>query len=224
MNQRVVWLVTWLVGVSLVAAPGSPLPTRRAMSLAAEQTVATVVTPTEAHAAEACPPTKATPRPEAAARVPVTTAGVMAPLRMSEAELAQFESLLDEAKGIGVTAVSVDVWWGLVENTGDQHFDWRYYDQVFQKIRGKGLKIVPIMAFHKCGGGPGDNCDIPLPAWVWGRFTAVGLSADDLKYESETGNVQDDAIAPWASENPAVLAQFSRIYRCVRAALRPSRR
>ena len=107
-----------------------------------------------------------------------------------------------------MTAVSVDVWWGLVEATGDQHFDWRYYDQVFQKIRGKGLKIVPIMAFHQCGAGPGDDCDIPLPQWVWDHFTAVGLSANDLKYESETGTVQDDAIAPWATEHPAVLAQF----------------
>jgi hypothetical protein len=26
--------------------------------------------------------------------------------------------------------------------------------------------------------GPGDDCDIPLPAWVWGRFTAVGVSAN----------------------------------------------
>jgi beta-amylase len=168
MSPRFVGVLTWLMGLSLMAAP-------------------------------IC---------GAAARVPVTIAAVMAPLRMSETELAQFDSLLDEAKGIGVHAVSVDVWWGLVENTGDQHFDWRYYDQVFQKIRGKGLKIVPIMAFHKCGGGPGDNCDIPLPTWVWGRFTAVGLSANDLKYESETGNVQDDAIPPWATENPAVLAQF----------------
>jgi len=208
MNRRVVWLVTWLMGVSLVAAPGSPLPTRRAMSLAAEQTVATVVTPTEAQAAEASPPTQAAAPPGATARVPVTTAAVMAPLFVSEAELAQFESLLDEAKSIGVTAVSVDVWWGLVETTGDQHFDWRYYDQVFHKIRGKGFKIIPILAFHQCGGGPGDDCDIPLPDWVWDRFTAVGLSANDLKYESETGTVQDNAIPPWATEHPAVLAQF----------------
>jgi beta-amylase len=168
MSPRFFGLLTWLMGLSLVAAP-------------------------------IC---------GAAPRVPVTTAAVMAPLRMSKPELAQFDSLLDEAKAIGVTAVSVDVWWGLVETTGDQHFDWRYYDQVFQKIRGKGLKIIPIMAFHKCGGGPGDDCNIPLPAWVWGRLTAVGGSADDLKYESETGTVQDDAIPPWASEDPAVLAQF----------------
>jgi beta-amylase len=130
MSPRFVGLLTWLMGLSLMAAP-------------------------------IC---------GAAARVPVTTAAVMAPLHMSEAELAQFESLLDEAKGIGVTAVSVDVWWALVETTGDQQFDSSYYDQVFQKIRGKGFKIVPILAFHKCGGGPGDTCDIPLPTWVWDEW------------------------------------------------------
>ena len=26
--------------------------------------------------------------------------------------------------------------------------------------------------------GPCDDYDIPLPVWVWGRFTAVGVSAN----------------------------------------------
>jgi len=128
---------------------------------------------------------------------------------MSDAEITNFDNLLNDAKGIGVNAISVDVWWGLVENNGNQNFDWSYYDKVFQKIRDKGLKIVPIMSFHKCGGGPGDSCNISLPTWIWSHFTNAGLSSHDLKYESETGKVQDDAIAPWVIENPTVLAQFS---------------
>jgi len=139
----------------------------------------------------------------------VETAAVMAPLDIRDAaDMQAFQNRLGEAKDLGVNAVSVDVWWGKVERNGDQQFDWAYYDQVFNLIRQAGLKIVPILSFHQCGGGPGDDCDIRLPNWLWSHFTAAGLSADDLKYESETGRIQDDAIVPWATATPAVLDQF----------------
>jgi Glycosyl hydrolase family 14 len=134
--------------------------------------------------------------------VPVETAAVMAPLSIDDAaEMQQFEALLDEAAALGVNAVTVDVWWGKVEAAGDQQFDWSYYDTVFEKIEDSGLEIVPIMSFHKCGGGPGDDCNIPLPTWVWTQFQNVGLGPDDLKYESEVGQTLDDAV-------PAVIQQF----------------
>ncbi len=148
---------------------------------------------------------------DAAGKVPVETVAVMAPLFVESGEMGAFESLLDEAKAMGVNAVSVDVWWGIVEQAGDQSFDWSYYDQVFQKIRDRDLKIVAILSFHKCGGGPGDDCNIPLPGWLWNHFSDAGLNVTDLKYESETGALQDDAIVPWATENPAVLAEFSEL-------------
>lgn len=139
----------------------------------------------------------------------IETAVVMAPLEIHDPdEMKVFQDLLADAKGIGVNAVSVDVWWGKVERNSDQQFDWTYYDQVFDKIRQAGLKIVPILSFHQCGGGPNDDCNIPLPNWLWSRFTAEGLTGNDLKYESETGQVQADAIAPWATTTPAVLEQF----------------
>ena len=139
----------------------------------------------------------------------ITTVCVMAPLTVPSSGMAEFENVLTEAKAIGVTCVSVDVWWGLVEKNGDQNFDWSYYDNVFNRIKNKGLKIIPIISFHKCGGGPGDNCDIPLPGWLWNHFATAGLSDKDLKHESETGKVQDDAIVPWITEKPAVLAEFT---------------
>ena len=142
-------------------------------------------------------------------RVPLETAAVMAPLDIPrQISMPTFEQLLDEAKQIGVDTVSVDVWWGKVEQQGDQQFDWSYYDEVFGKIRAKGLKIVPILSFHKCGGGPGDDCDIPIPSWLYTHFSQIGITANDLKYESETGRLQDDAIVPWATTKPAVLDQF----------------
>jgi len=212
MNRRdfglLVLLGLWtlvIVGCSVVSVPEAASPSEVQTSVTATISPTTESTSTE----EAAQPAEHALLRAADAQVPVNTASVMAPLLMSETELANFDNLLDEAKGIGVNAVSVDVWWGIVEESGDQNFDWSYYDQVFEKIRDKDLKIVPIMSFHKCGGGPGDTCDIPLPDWVWSHFTSEGLSTNDLKYESETGKVQDDAIAPWATENPAVLAQFA---------------
>lgn len=140
---------------------------------------------------------------------PVETVNVMAPLWVSnDSEMEIFDNLLDEAVKIGVTAVSVDVWWGSVEADGDDKFDWSYYDIIFNKIREKGLKIVPIMSFHQCGGGPGDDCNILLPRWIWTHFIEYGLSPADLKFESETGNVLEDTIAPWATKNAAVIAEY----------------
>ena len=148
--------------------------------------------------------------PRAASQAPVETVAVMAPLFMTnQSEQQTFDALLQQAADIGVNAVTVDVWWGVVEGAGNQQFDWTYYDSVFQTIRDRGLKIVPIMSFHKCGGGPGDDCSIPMPGWLANHFNGVGLTADDLRYESETGNQLDDAIAPWATQHPAVLQQFT---------------
>lgn len=133
------------------------------------------------------------------------TANVMAPLLVEDR--AEFRRQLAVAKQIGVDGVSVDVWWGLVEQSGDQQFNWHYYDNIFADIRAAGLKIVPIMAFHQCGGNVGDDCDIPLPAWIWQHFTKAGISATDLQYQSEFGNRSVETLSLWADQ--WVLAQYS---------------
>lgn len=124
-----------------------------------------------------------------------------------------FDDLVASAKQIGATTVSVDVWWRLVEGRGDGQFDWRYYDQIFQHISQAGLKIVPILSFHRCGTGPNDGCNFPLPDWLWTQFTPAGLSAEDLKYESEAGTIIDDSIPPWATARDEVLAPLVRFMR-----------
>ena len=145
--------------------------------------------------------------PALAARL--ETAAVMAPLEIPrQISMEDFERLLDQAKQAGVDAVSVDFFWGKIEANGDENFDWSYYDQIVQRILARNLKIVPILSFHRCGGGPGDDCDIPLPHWLYSSFTSIGLSESDLKYESEQGRIHEDAIVPWATATPAVLNQF----------------
>lgn len=127
------------------------------------------------------------------------TFAVLGPLFISSPqEFTDFDTMLAEAKNIGVQAVSIDVWWGIVQPTSANNFDWSYYDNVFGRIRNNGMKIIPILSFHKCGGGPGDTCNIPIPAWV---FNLV----PDMKYQSGKGNTHDDAVSVWATKEPVVL-------------------
>ncbi|WP_432667547.1 family 14 glycosylhydrolase [Wukongibacter baidiensis] len=131
------------------------------------------------------------------------TSNVMAPLYVSD--WGSFEYQLSMAKDIGVDAVSVDVWWGDVEKQGDNQFNWSYYDQIFSKIKDSGLKIVPIMSFHQCGGNVGDDYTSYLPSWVWSKYrgkTYKGrtLDWDDLKYKSELGNTSAEYLSLWIDD------------------------
>ena len=133
-----------------------------------------------------------------------SSAAVMAPLEVSN--WGEFENQLATPKSIGVTGVSVDVWWGKVEAAGDQQFNWTYYDTIFQKIENAGLNIVPIMSFHQCGGNVGDTCDIPIPSWIWNHYSSQGVSASDLKYKSEYGNESVETVSLWRDDY--VLAEY----------------
>lgn len=131
------------------------------------------------------------------------TANVMAPLHVEDWNWFEYE--LDMAKDMGVDAVSVDVWWGDVEKQGDNQFDWSYYDQIFSKIKNAGLKIVPIMSFHQCGGNVGDDYTSYLPSWVWGKYYGKTykekiLDWDDLKYKSELGNTCAEYLSLWIDD------------------------
>ncbi|MBV2128959.1 family 14 glycosylhydrolase [Arsukibacterium indicum] len=126
------------------------------------------------------------------------TANVMAPLQVTDR--VEFQRQLAIARQIGVDGVSVDIWWGLVEKAGDQQFDWRYYDAIFSDIRAAELKIIPIMAFHQCGGNVGDDCDIPLPPWIWQHYQQQGVTDAELQYQSEFGNRSIETVALWADQ------------------------
>lgn len=125
-----------------------------------------------------------------------TSANVMAPLEVSN--WGSFDAQLNTAASMGVTEVSVDVWWGKVEAAGDQQFDWSYYDTIFSHITNAGLDIVPIMSFHQCGGNVGDTCNIPIPSWIWNHYSPV--PAADLRYKSEQGNESVETVSLWADD------------------------
>lgn len=130
-------------------------------------------------------------------------ASVMAPLTKIT-DWNAFKNQLKTLKNNGVYALTTDVWWGDVEAAGDNQFDWSYYKTYANAVTESGLKWVPILSTHTCGGNPGDDCNIPIPAWLWNKGTA-----DDMKYKSETGYVNNEAISPFWS---GISTQYNELY------------
>lgn len=131
------------------------------------------------------------------------TANAMSPLFISDWQ--RFQDDLSLARQMGMDGISVDVWWGDVEKNGDNQFNWSYYDTVFSKIKAAGLKIVPIMSFHQCGGNVGDDYSSYLPSWIWTKYTGrqfqtITLGVNDLKYKSALGNYSGEYLQLWADD------------------------
>ena len=142
------------------------------------------------------------------AAVSIESANAMASLWLdSEAEWNAFREDLRTAAAYGLDAVSVDVWWGKVEAAGDQVFDWSYYDRIAGEIAAAGLEWVPIFSFHRCGGNVGDDCNIPIPNWIWDHYRSQGLSPSDLRYKSEQGNESYEYVSLWA--DPWVVSEYA---------------
>lgn len=126
----------------------------------------------------------------------VLSADIMAPLIITcEEDWRAFKQQLKIAKDTGIRAVTVDVWWGLVEKDGDQKFHWEYYDRIVMTIQEAGLHWVPIMSFHQCGGNVGDECNIPIPNWIWTAYPDV--MQENLKYQSEKDNFSNETVSLW---------------------------
>jgi len=116
---------------------------------------------------------------------------VMAPLTVDNFDHFAYE--LREMKKLGATGVSTDVWWGLVEKQ-DQQFDWSYYDKLSSLIIDSGLKWVPILSFHQCGGNVGDTCNIPIPSWLWSKYGQGAMT------KSEQGNFSKEFLSVWTTK------------------------
>lgn len=113
----------------------------------------------------------------------------------------KFARQLVEIKQLGIQAVSSDVWWGIIEADREGEFDWSYYDKLSNLIVGAGLKWVPILSFHKCGGNIGDDCTVNLPSWVFPKLAGLLKSTDSAgKYVSEQGNVSSEYVSVWATD------------------------
>ena len=137
---------------------------------------------------------------------------IMAPLDIeSHDQWNNFQNRLQSLKANGVSAISTDVWWGKVENEQQGQFNWKYYDRLSSLIEDAGLKWVPIMSFHQCGGNVGDTCDIPPPKWIWSYAQGKSISSyfsgseykvtdfNDIKYVSELGNQNMEYPSVWST-------------------------
>jgi beta-amylase len=132
-------------------------------------------------------------------------------------EWSDFREDLARAVKIGVHAVSVDFWWGVIQKDGPEKFDWRYYDLVVNEIEKAGLRWIPILSFHRAGGNVGDDRHhYPLPKWVFARYIGRhGISSErDVQYVSEDGNASNEYLSAWASSY--YVKDFERFYRAFR--------
>jgi beta-amylase len=141
----------------------------------------------------------------------MTHINVMAPLvvgdpadpnsEASQQQWAEFKSHLAAMKAKGVHAVSTDVWWGLVEKT-ERQYDWSYYDLICDAIIEAGLKWVPIISLHRCGGNVGDDVTVNVPSWVWTKLAAKvpNGKVQDVQYVSEQGNASEEFVSAWATD------------------------
>ncbi|EHI98186.1 Beta-amylase [Clostridium sp. DL-VIII] len=118
---------------------------------------------------------------------------VMAPLEKIT-DWNAFKNKLITLKNNGVYAITTDVWWGDVESKGDNQFDWSYYKTYADVVRSSGLKWVPIISTHQCGGNVGDTVNISLPSWLWNKDTQ-----ENMEYKDEKGNFDKEALSPWWS-------------------------
>lgn len=158
-----------------------------------------------------------------------TTITVMAPLLVgdprnmhsewSQREWAEFDRQLIEAKKLGIDGVSTDVWWGLVEPTKGK-FEWAYYDKLAEHITKAGLKWVPILSFHQCGGNVGDNVNQPIPEWTWGDIKSKTPTKHDNAgmSKSEQGNYSKEYIEVHADDvaihyYESVMREFQKHYK-----------
>ena len=126
------------------------------------------------------------------------TFNVMGPLVVDD--LTAFDKDLEAAQASGVQAVTLDLWWGRFQPQLGT-IDWSQYTEAAAHVIKKGFKFVPILSFHRCGGNVGDVCAVPLPSWVWGelaRQAGGGLTAEDMKYKGENGEINEDAVPVWA--------------------------
>ena len=129
---------------------------------------------------------------------------VMAPLT-EITDWEAFEEKLETMKQNGVYALTTDIWWGMVEGKADNKFDWSYYEKYADVVEASGLKWVPIMSTHQCGGNVGDDCDYPIPSWLWKKD-----HIENMAFKSESGYVNKEALAPWWK---GAAKQYEEFYR-----------
>lgn len=104
---------------------------------------------------------------------------------------------LHQLKDGGVDGVMSDVWWGITEPEPNK-YNFDAYKSLVAIVKEAGLKLQLVTSFHACGGGVGDDCNIPLPAFV--------KQNNDIFYKDQDGNVDQDYVSLFADFQPVASA------------------
>jgi beta-amylase len=118
---------------------------------------------------------------------------------------------LDQMKNAGVDGIMVDVWWGFVE-TSNKVYNFDGYANYFEKITSRGMKIVPVMSFHQCGGNVGDSCDIKLPSFVYSSSEAPFFKDQDGRVDKEYISFAYDNVAISSAGGRTPLQMYSDFF------------
>ena len=122
---------------------------------------------------------------------------------LSEAEWHSFSEEVRTLRRMGVSAISTDLWWGLIEGRQAGTFDWSYYDRLVELLASHDMHWVPILSFHQAGGNVNDDFMQTIPLWLWGKLLELHPELDsvrDLQYVSETGDASMEYVSLWADE------------------------
>ncbi|MCC6977491.1 MAG: family 14 glycosylhydrolase [Candidatus Melainabacteria bacterium] len=154
------------------------------------------------------------------------TINVMAPLLVgdpanlgsepSKAEREAFRNQCRDAKARGIKAVSIDMWWGLIEPT-EGNFDWTFYRPLFKIAIEEELMLQLLVSLHQCGGNVGDGKNfVPIPAWVFPKLAKLVPSGkpEAAMYVSEKGNACMEYVAAFATH--LILDDYRRVFRAIR--------
>ncbi len=119
-----------------------------------------------------------------------------------------FRAGIRHLKQIGVSGVTTDICWGLVEKrAGD--YDWVYYQKLGALLAEEKMPWVTILSTHAIGGNVGDNVDIPLSDEVLDRIPGA-------EYVYQNGLRNRETISYFASE-PEASAALQSFYASFKA-------
>lgn len=74
-------------------------------------------------------------------------------------------AMFDKMEEAKIDGFMVDMWWGLTEQH-PRNYTFEGYRELFNMARARTWKVQVVASFHRCGGNIGDDCYIPLPAFV----------------------------------------------------------
>jgi len=113
--------------------------------------------------------------------------------------LAALRNQLPLIRAIGFNGVETYVRWGMAERT-QGHYDWSYYDAIFDEIERHGLKCFPMLL---AGSG------YALPEWLYNSTNNVGFKCLEHGIVHDTQTIFQPFQREYASR---FIAEFGRHY------------